>query len=365
MEAGDMSNELERIGTALSPALQQAGVGLVRQADGYVAITGLDKLRATHHVLTPVESVAQADPFYVPSVNQIRLNSEDHSYYDKQTQKRALNKNGLLLLAQAAGMTMPLTFRIPQANLKEGQIGYQAVVEVRRPDGTMVRHAVSRVVDVGMEREKVKQRCTNANGELDKGKFFAQWGKEADVLEAKVETKAVLRAIRQALAVRGGGYSEKDFEKPFVAISYNFRPDYSDPEIRKMAMERGMGASNQLYGGQETPFGAATIAAAPPPPAPVEAPPIVDERSIDEEEAEDAEVVEVEFAAPEAPEVDPEKARLAAEGGALQITAGKFAGKSVADIATEDPAWLRMIAANANDADARVKLQAFVELNLP
>jgi hypothetical protein len=350
-----MGNEMER---AISPELAAQGVALVQEASGFRAITIPQGMRQTHNVLLPVESFAQADPFYSPSVNRVFLNPDEHGY-ERERGKFDLNKNGLLALADAAGIGFPRTERMPRSLLTDDEIGWQATVTIRRQDGTIVEYSASRITDLRVEREKVKLQCVNKDtGVLNQDYFFKRWTQEREVADAKCETKAILRAVRQALKVKGGPYTREQFLKPWVVVSYIFTPDYTDPDVRRMAVEHGYAARSQVYRSGPPPEIDQRPEYRPPQPAQrVELPP---SRSDDEDEYDEAEVVDAETheAVPvqEAADAATDVSEPSAVDGIQELldqvfTGGKHKGAAWSDVAEHDPGYFDWLVENARNAE--------------
>lgn len=63
----------------------------------------------------------------------------------------------------------------------------------------------------------------------------------------KAWTGAWLRLIRSALNLRST-YTEEELSKPFVITKLNFKPDYSDPTVRRMALEKGFASVGLMFG---------------------------------------------------------------------------------------------------------------------
>lgn len=66
----------------------------------------------------------------------------------------------------------------------------------------------------------------------------------------KAWTGAWLRLIRSALNMRPT-YTMAELSRPFVITRLNFKPDYSDPLVRRMALEQGFRSMGMMYGGNQ------------------------------------------------------------------------------------------------------------------
>lgn len=232
------STELVRAPIAIPPALKKAGVTVVEQ-DGVRAVMIPDGLQQSYNVVRPVSEIAATDPDWTPRIVVVNLDLNRHTY--EQDKKRALTKEAILLLADAAGIKLIAT-RTPPHELEEGEIGYDAVAYVRRSDGTIGEWTASKAVDIAMEREMVMARCTK-NGTLDKDYFRKQWYTERSNLRRKAETKAMLAAASLALQLKRGGYEQADLQRPFLIVGWSMTPQ--DPAVRA---QRLLNAEQNLTG---------------------------------------------------------------------------------------------------------------------
>lgn len=225
------STDLVRSPIAIPPALQRAGVTVVED-HGVRAVVIPDTVKASHNVVQPVDEIAQADPDWSPRLVVVDL-SADQYHYNEQG-KRALSKNGVLLLAHAAGVEVDVEM-IPRAQLRDTEIGYKATASIRRSDGTRARWTASKVADLVDEEEATKG--TNE-----------KWPVVKKHLAAKTESKAVLRAVAMALQLKRGGYVTAEMQKPFLIVGVSSTP--SDPEVRR---ERVLAAAGDAYGKRALP----------------------------------------------------------------------------------------------------------------
>lgn len=202
---------------AIPPALREAGVTVVEQ-EGVRTVHIPAAMQATHNVVQPVSEMTQADPDWSPRLVVVDLSGEQYSYTEQR--KQALTKNGILLLAHAAGLDVEVEM-IPRAQLRDTEVGYKATAKMRRSDGTLARWEASKVGDLADETTPIGRTH----------------------LPAKTESKAILRAVSLALQLKRGGYEKSDLQKPFLIVGVSFTP--SDPEVRR---ERALQAGSDLYG---------------------------------------------------------------------------------------------------------------------
>lgn len=248
------STDLVRNPIAIPPALATAGVKVV-ETNGVRAVTIPRELEATHNIVRPVSEIAQADPDWSPRLVEVYISPEldppkgnaRASYSGKhvyvQDKMLALNKQAIMLLADAAGISVR-TWRTPQSEIGETEIGYDAIAYVRRSDGSLAEWPGSRTVDKVVERSKVEESCRNRDtGVVDRDYFVKRWATELDHLRAKCESKAMLRAVSGAMQLKRGGYTPEELRKPFLIVGWSMTPQ--DPEVRRARL---LGAEHALYG---------------------------------------------------------------------------------------------------------------------
>lgn len=358
--------------TALTPRLEQAGIAVVER-DGARMIEIPDELRAKCNVLVPVSEIVQANPLWQPAIRAVRLDKDRHSYPGQKRDELALNKHAVLLLARTAGIDVVRSERMPIAVLREHEIGWQATVRVRRADGTHEEMTESRVMDLEVERLAIDYQVDT--GKYSSGKpeheraaeKLKRWHTERPHFDAKCETKALLRAVRAVLQLPHA-FSERDFAKPFLVLTYAFSPDTNDPEVMRALISAGVNGSARMYGtpraieaGDESmdvtsygpidgeiPMGTpprAIAAAAEPVAAPA-----VSEKAPEEPEtrAPQGEPVTGANTTPPASE-----AAAPTDAGALVITFGKYKGQTLAQILNEDSSYVEWLADKGKEPAVR------------
>lgn len=232
----------EQLARNVPTALQDAGVRVVEEA-GQRGVIIPATLRKQANVLEPITEVSAADPNWTPSVRLAELDPEMHAY--NQQGKKALNKQGLEVLAELAGVIRIDTQRMAKAELADTEkFGWKATVYIRRSDGTVKPISASKTWDAEVEYEELRD-AASTKGEADLKK---KWLNERKHASRKTESKAILAAIRGALHVPHG-FSEAQFRKPFVVVGYAFTPDYSDPATRDILIRHGLGAGSEVFGG--------------------------------------------------------------------------------------------------------------------
>lgn len=240
----------------IPPALAERGVRFIETSGGARLLDIPAALRAEANVLLPVSEIAQADPLWQPSVRWLQLDIEKNTYPGQKDGELALSKNGVLALAEAAGIEVVSTTRMDRGTLMPTEFGWQATVRVRRGDGTWRHFTASKIIDV--EDEKLAIDLQVRTGKFTKDKpedakvqaIAKRLATEKPHWNAKAETKAILRAVRAVLQLPPA-YTRAELGKPFVVVGWNLTLDYNDPEQRAAAIEHGLtgqrSAAGQLY----------------------------------------------------------------------------------------------------------------------
>jgi len=267
--------------------LEEAGLTIaIDERTGARAIVIPASVRERCNVIDPVTSLVQADPNWSPRISMVELDPDAKAgkhFYEQAGRKLAPTKQALETLAKAAGILYTKTSRIPRAELNEGEVGYVATVGVRRSDGTVEEIQREKVWVEEAERAEIEDAVTRAeewsNGQKTGNPRFGhqgepswvnevnkRWLKELKDRYAKTESKAVLRAIRAALQIPHT-FTTAEAQKPFLVIGFNFTPDYTDAEVRRIMTAVGLNAQAALYGngGQTAALPAATETAPEPP----------------------------------------------------------------------------------------------------
>lgn len=251
--------------TPVPSALHEIGVRIGKDEESGYAIVVIPKgVRAKTNVLDPVQSFAQADPNWTPSLRLVELDPDAVNgphFYKQAGAKLAPTKQGLELLAKAAGVLYTRTRRIAREDLAEGErFGYVATIGVRRYDGSIEELERSKTFVEEVEQQKIQDAVTSATNRDGGGPRFPEgparlaeirkrWLAELEHGAAKTESKAVLRAIRAALQIPHT-FTPARAALPFLVIGYSFTPDYSEPETRRLLIAAGLNAQAAIYGSE-------------------------------------------------------------------------------------------------------------------
>lgn len=235
---------------ALPPALAEIGVQIATDDSGYRAVIFPPEVRQRCNLLLPISEVASADANFSPSVRIVQLDVAAHTYESNQQRgKYALNKQGLEILGNCAGVLYQKTGRIPKHELEDDELGYWGEVAIRRSDGTMAVFRKERVVNREVEEYKIRSAVAKMNKtDQEKHRIFeSRWLAEREHMRAKCESKAILRALRDALNVPHL-FTPQELQKPFVVVGYSFTPDYNDPDMKRLLVQHGLAATSAIYG---------------------------------------------------------------------------------------------------------------------
>lgn len=210
-------------------------------------IAKIDKLREAYHslsdkvnLITPMQS-----PDYIPAMHSVSLravvlnsNADTGDVYHSpaflKPNERALTKIAILKLLQAAGGTVVESRRIDDR--RDHYVAeFRVVIEIPGIDGTRRRFESSKGVDY---RDGSPQTAAFQPNQLKAARQF---------VPELAETKALLRAVRGALALKQK-YTVDELNRPFVVPALVPDMDMSDPEIKRMVAQKALGLTGQLYG---------------------------------------------------------------------------------------------------------------------
>lgn len=280
----------------------------IHERDGYRSIAIPQEARDRANILIPVSAISQESAIWKPALHEVYLDIEEHTYV-QQGGKRAINKQGLLLLANAAAISVVKHERERRDLIDQGEWGWTATIEWHRADGTL-----STMTDGKIEDKNAK----DPHG------------------ESKVATKALLRAMRAALAIPGS-MTPARLALPFIVIAYTFSPDTSNPDVLAALVSAGTRGAAKMYGGIVPEVGTAEgeipLAIAPAA-ASEKAPGLVGDKPTT--------TVEPVTTAPQTTPVASEAAPNLP--GGFCVGYGKYEGSTLSWIAEKDPAYLRTLA---------------------
>jgi hypothetical protein len=169
----------------------------------------------------------------------------------------ALSKTAVMKIASAAGIQVdPLLTKRLDDRKDRMYCAYQAVVWYTKPDGTRLCFKAEKEYDLHLFTEKI----TDQKKKLKFSKYPKTDTQIEDLIRKDVlflrehvaslcETKAILRAIRGVLAIKGS-YTPDELKNPFVVPRVTYRLDYNDPMVKARVLDTALGSTAQLYGQQ-------------------------------------------------------------------------------------------------------------------
>lgn len=226
-----------------------------------------DRIAASANLITPITRPDHIPPMHAITLRVARLDPTPERgdvYVDRQFCKegeRALTKVALLKLWNLAGGTL-VTAECGRTDdrLRPHYCSWRFVGDLRQMDGTRVRYVGEKEIDLA-DGTPAAAKALGKNNNPD------NLANARLHLASNCETKALLRMVRAALALRSK-YTAEELAKPWVVPALVAQPDMSDPEVRRMVAAQSLGLEAALYGPAP---GAPSVAAlpAPAPPTPV------------------------------------------------------------------------------------------------
>lgn len=248
------------------------------------------------HMLVPTVYIGQANPLYSITAIKVQVDTKENSneIYKVGAVKRgsnfidmyALGKPALEKFAAAAGISINSCNSYTRM-LDENTFVGHVEAALLTPDGSPRLMTNEKAINMSVIEKSTYEGKKKAAGygfsgkeakrlsSLYKGEWKdAQYGSgtikkffisnediehylKAATAEAMVQqwkdapqkawTGAWLRLIRSALNMRPT-YTLAELSKPFVITRLNFKPDYSDPLVRRMALEQGFRSMGMMYG---------------------------------------------------------------------------------------------------------------------
>jgi len=209
------------------------------------------ELESKANLVTPISSIDFLPPMSAASIRAVVIDQNPDRgdvYRDKQfcsDKERALTKVGILKIWRAAGGSVKESQRTDD-HADPLFCVWRVSGELKELDGGVTAHTGTKTIDY-------RPGSTHIDGWS-----AARVKKAATQIDTYAETKAMLRMIRSALTLRQK-YTVEELSKPFVIPVLVFRPDMSDPEIRRMWAAHQMGNSALLYGPPRGALPAATV----------------------------------------------------------------------------------------------------------
>jgi hypothetical protein len=247
------------------------------------------------HLLLPSTFIPETPKYHTVAVDQVVLSpdTKEGDVYPQQQKKLALTRQGLMKLANAAGIIWdPNRSRRLDDRTDKDYVVYQAVGGYKKLDGTPLFMKAEYDLDFEVIRDEIEE---GYEIKRQKWKADASWFKKMtadqqdayikkcirrDVLQKRkhkiklAETGAMTRVIRGLLNLKAT-YTVPELKKPFIVVRLVFQPDYDDPEVKSRMAAAAVGAVAGVFGpgatqpalppaSQESPVTEAEIPEAPP-----------------------------------------------------------------------------------------------------
>ena len=241
---------------------RDAGHGGEKKA---LVVLEIEKARkAGMNLLLPSTHIEGLSEFHSPIIEYVELSPDPANgdvYFHSESGKLVPTKQGLMKLALCAGImwNAPETKRTDNRQDRD-YVSFQAVGGVRKGDGSPVWLKAEFDLDFEVIEEELREQYEK------KGKKSRKTGKELqdyvdyctkrDLLYKRkhkiklCEAGAMNRVVRALLGLKAG-YTEAELKKPFVVARIVFRPDYSDPEIRRIVIQKSIENVTGVYGPTE------------------------------------------------------------------------------------------------------------------
>jgi hypothetical protein len=245
-----------------APALP---TGLIHKPEELAA--QLEQMTKHYHVLSPAIAVSNLAEGYGANLALVKIDSTitmdefgngqgPDCYFSKSmhkdVNKRSLNKQGVMKIADAAGVQwMPGHCRRTDDRRTKNYWSWTYAGTVRTHDGQVKVLQGSKTVDL----RDGSAAALDMKSEIALRKARAMGDELA-------ETKAMLRASRN-VGIRAS-YTVEELKKPFLIVRFSFTPDMSDPEIKKLVTERSISGVGALYSAPSAELPAAALISAPP-----------------------------------------------------------------------------------------------------
>lgn len=243
----------------------------------------LEEYRAkSFNVLVPSQTLREYSDMHEPVLEQVVLSPETNNgdVYEQEAgnqsrpAKYALTKQALVKLSSCAGVLWhPTETRRTDDRSDKNYVSYQAVGGVRKSDGTWVFWKGEYDLDFEVLEMEIREQYENKARKYEKDKEAKWWHRKTeqdkqeyiefcirrDLLQKRkhklklAESGAMNRVIRALLGVKNN-YTKKELENPFVVARVVFRPDYSDPAVRKQLTQASIEAMSSIYGPQRGAF---------------------------------------------------------------------------------------------------------------
>lgn len=251
----------------------------------------LDRLKKNGaHVLLSSMRIEVYSEFHTPVIDLVYLNPNPKAgdvYPNKQVSGTfRINKQGFMKLGNCAQIAWD-PYKSGPIPSQPNQVTFQAVGGIRQPDGTLANPMVSHYTkDLDVIEQEIRFKFeAKAKDRKDlktpeQKQEFVEYNTRNEFLPekkfamSKAESGAKCRVIKDILPEIKAHYTPQELSKPFVVVRIEFRPDYSDPDVKRIML---LAAANAVTGvfGQPPQLAAPTIEVPPLQTKPMAAPEII------------------------------------------------------------------------------------------
>ena len=218
------------------------------------------------HLLLPSTYIPEIPKYHTVAVDQVNLSSDtkEGDVYPQQ-KKLALTRQGLMKLANAAGMIWdPNRSRRLDDRTDKDYVVYQAVGGYKKLDGSPLFMKAEYDLDFEIIRDEIEEGYEGKRKKWETDTWFKKMSTDQqdayinkcirrDVLQKRkhkiklAETGAMTRVIRGLLNLKSA-YTVPELKKPFIVVRLVFQPDYDDPETKSRMAAAAVGAIAGVFG---------------------------------------------------------------------------------------------------------------------
>ncbi|MCK5615061.1 hypothetical protein KAR91_75055 [Candidatus Pacearchaeota archaeon] len=214
------------------------------------------------NMLLPSTHIEGLSRFHTPVIDYVMLSNETADgdvYHHAESGKLVPTKQGLIKLSLCAGiMWNPVETRRVDNRSDRDYVSYRAIGGIRMADGTVVWAPPGEYdMDFEVIEDELRSQYDKAGKKRKKtGEDlinYVDYCVRRDLLYKRkhkiklCESGAMNRVVRMLLGLKAG-YTKAELSKPFVVARIIFKPDYSDPEARKIMMQKSIEALTSVYG---------------------------------------------------------------------------------------------------------------------
>jgi len=242
-----------------------------KSAEIYAKLEDLRKSGA--NILLPSIKIGNLSPWHELVLEEIYLSTETKDgdiYVQQQGDKPryAITNQGLIKLGTCAGiMWHPTESKRLDDRSDRDYVSFRAVGGVRKTDGEPYFEKAEYDLDFEVVIEEIETQYEEKAKSYIKNetKFFIRMSEDEreayiekcirrDILQkrkhkAKLAETGAKNRVRRSLLGLKSTYTKAEISKPFVVPRTVLRPDYNDPEVKKLMMQASVKSITSVYGG--------------------------------------------------------------------------------------------------------------------